>query len=358
MVSLNPLRFEKALLLAPMEAVTDLAYRFICKEMGAEVVYTEFVNSDGLVRGCKRGKKKMEITEEERPVGIQIYGNDVDAMVGASVMAAELKPDIIDINAGCWVKKVSRRGAGAGLLKDPCFMQKMIGDVVKAVSTLAPPASPPIPVTVKTRIGWCEDTINIVEVAKRLEDVGVQALTLHCRTKAQGHSGDPQWEWIEKVKKEVSIPVILNGGIMTAQDVLKAFSKTPADGVMIARGAIGRPWIFQEARELLDKNGGRTNFSEADFSGDDFSPTNFSLEKRVDLCLRHLRRSIDLMGENRAIPAFRKYYSGYLGGFHNSSKLRVQLMKCNNYQEVSAQLSSFSQDDFNKKGEDVSCLTA
>lgn len=333
MVSLNPLKFEKALLLAPMEAVTDLAYRFICKQMGAEMVYTEFVNSDGLIRGCKRGKKKMEIVKQERPVGIQIYGNDVEAMVGASVMAAELNPDVIDINAGCWVKKVSRRGAGAGLLKDPCFMQKMIGDVVKAVS---------IPVTVKTRLGWCEDTINIVEVAKRLQDVGVQALTLHCRTKAQGHAGEPKWEWIEKVKKAVSIPVVLNGGIMTAQDVLRAFSETPADGVMIARGAIGKPWIFQQARELLYG---------------DVERIDFSLEKRIDLCLKHLRRSIDLMGEGRAVPAFRKYYSGYLGGFSNSSKLRIKLMKCNCYEQISTQLSDFLQKDTDKQGEDIACLT-
>lgn len=318
---LKPIRelFNKSLLLAPMEEVTDISYRIICKELGADVVYTEFVNSDGLVRG--RGREKMEYLPAERPIGIQIYGNDTENMVSSACIAEEFNPDIIDINAGCWVKKVAVRGAGAGLLKNPSYMQKLIGEVVRSVRT---------PVTVKTRLGWDEENINIIEVAKRLEQVGVQALTLHCRTRCQGHAGEANWKWIKAVKEAVNIPVILNGSILTPEDAVRAFQETPADSIMIARGAIGYPWIFREIKEL-QKHGRIV--------------TQLTLRERISVCLRHLRTFIHYHGERVGIPAFRKYYAGYLKGFPQIVKVRVELMKQSSYSAVEDILNDY-QDNF------------
>ena len=241
MFNVGDINIDKAVLLAPMEDVTGIAFRKLCKELGADVVYTEFVNSDGLVRFNVKTKLKLEITEAEKPVGIQIYGGIVESMVEAAKIAEEENPDIIDINAGCWVKKVANRGAGAGLLKDPVIMQKMTAEIVKAVNK---------PVTVKTRIGWDDNSIMILEIAKRIEDAGAKAVTIHCRTRQNGHSGDPDWSWIPKIKGVVSIPVALNGGVFTAEDAKRAFDETGADAVMIARGAIGHPWIFRETKEF------------------------------------------------------------------------------------------------------------
>ncbi|BBM89042.1 tRNA-dihydrouridine synthase [Spirochaetota bacterium] len=317
MIDLETFKWDRAVLLAPMEEVTDLSYRKICRELGAELVYTEFVNSDGLIRGCRQGRRKMAICDAERPIGIQIYGNDTKTMVEAACLAEELAPDLIDINAGCWVKKVSRRGAGAGLLKDPCFMEEMIRRVVKAVK---------VPVTVKTRIGWDEHSINIIDIAKRLEGVGVRALTIHCRTRAQGHSGMADWSWIDKVKDHVKFPVIVNGGILTAADALRAFRSTRADGVMIARGALGTPWVFREIKEMLKLGSIRTPIS---------------LKERIDLCLEHLRNLVLLKGERRALLSFRKYYSGYFRNIANISSLRMALMQQITYQAVADLLRSY-----------------
>lgn len=298
----NPgkINIEKALLLAPMEDVTDIAYRKLCKEFGADVVYTEFVNSDGLIRSNKKTALKLEITDEERPIGIQIYGGNLEPMVEAAKIAESKNPELIDINAGCWVKKIATRGAGAGLLKDPCYLQTMVEMIVKAVS---------IPITVKTRIGWDADSINILDIAKRIEDAGAAALTIHCRTRKQGHSGEPDWSWISKVKDIVEIPVVLNGGVFTAEDVKRAFEETNADAVMIARGAIDHPWIFREAKKILE---GKTY--------QDVSP-----DERIYTTLRHLKYSIELKETRAAIIPFRKYYAGYLKGLPNSKEIRQEL---------------------------------
>lgn len=309
--------FDKAITLAPMESITDISYRILCKEMGADIVYTEFINSDGLTRGCKRGKKKISFFPEERPIGVQIYGSRIDAMTEAVDIILPHNPDFLDINAGCWVKKVSSRGAGAGLLKDPCYMQEMVSAIVKKST---------IPVTVKTRIGWDEQSINIIEVAKRLEDVGISALTIHCRPRSQGHSGEAAWHWIDKVKEVVNIPIILNGGIFTAEQVRSAFQQTKTDGVMIARGAIGYPWIFKQAKELMTTGEIKT------------FPT---LRNRIEVCLRHLRLSIEEKGTKVAVPAFRKYYSGYFKGMKNISKLRVSLMSEHSYEPIEEKLFNF-----------------
>lgn len=311
MFEIDEIKIKNALLLAPMEDVTGIGFRKLCTEMGADVVYTEFVNSDGLIRNNKKTAKKMTITEEERPVGIQIYGADIDSMVEAAKISEGMNPDIIDINAGCWVRKVVKRGAGSGLLKDPDYMEKMVESIVNAVDK---------PVTVKTRLGWDSDSIIICDVAKRLENVGARALTIHCRTSKQGHSGDVDWSFIPKIKEEVKIPVVVNGGIFTAEDAKRAFDETGADGVMIARGAIQHPWIFREAKHLIETGS--------------LLPT-ITVKERIDTALMHLQYEIDYKDEERqAIIPFRKYYSGYLKGLHNSSQIRQQLMMYQEYAPI------------------------
>ena len=302
MFNVGKINIEKALLLAPMEDVTDIAFRKLCKEFGADIVYTEFVNSDGLIRANKKTEKKLEITNQERPVGIQIYGGNLEPMIEAAKISESKNPDIIDINAGCWVKKIAGRGAGAGLLKDPCYMQTMVESIVKSVN---------LPVTVKTRIGWDYDSINILEVAKRVEDAGASALTIHCRTKTQGHSGNADWSWVPKIKEVVKIPVALNGGVWNAQDAKYAFELTNADAVMIARGAIEHPWIFRETKKLLEGK-----------SFEDVTP-----DERIHTALKHLRYSLEIKDVRAAIIPFRKYYAGYLKGLPNSKEIRQELYK-------------------------------
>jgi len=316
MFRVGKINIEQALLLAPMEDVTDIAFRRLCKELGADVVYTEFVNSDGLIRSNKKTEKKLVVTEEERPIGIQIYGGNLEPMIEAAKIAEAKNPDLIDINAGCWVKKIANRGAGAGLLKDPSYMQKMVEAIVNAVN---------LPVTVKTRIGWDTDSINILEVAKRIEDAGAAALTIHCRTRTQGHSGEPDWSWIPLIKEVVKIPVALNGGIFKAEDVKLAFDSVKADAVMIARGAINHPWIFREAKDLME--------------GKKFNVV--SLDERIFTALRHLKYELEIKEPRAAIIPFRKYYSGYLKGLHNSHVICQELMKQTEFAPVETILLNY-----------------
>ncbi len=294
---------ERPLLLAPMEDVSDLPFRLICKRMGADIVYTEFVNSDGLVRGSDKTKRKMTFLDEERPVGIQIYGGDIAAMEGAAHMAEEMDPDLIDINCGCWVRDVAMRGAGAGLLRDLPKMERLASAVVKAVRK---------PVTLKTRLGWDAESIRIVDVARMCESVGVRALTIHCRTREQGHKGGVDYSWIPKVKAAVSIPIIVNGDITTPQGVKEAFEATGADGVMIGRGAISNPWLFRQAKHFLQT--GRL-LPE---------PT---VQERVELLKEHLRLAVEYKGERTGVIELRKHYAGFLRGMPNVSKVRMELMQ-------------------------------
>lgn len=310
MFNVGKLNIDKAVLLAPMEDVTDASFRLICRELGADVVYTEFVNSEGLIRASEKTHKKLEITEAERPIGIQIYGGAIESMIGAAKIAEKENPDILDINAGCWVKNVVGHGAGAGLLKDPLYMQQLVKEVVNSVH---------VPVTVKTRLGWDNNSIKILEVAKRLEDVGVEALTVHCRTRSMGHKGEADWSWIPRIKEVVNIPVILNGNVLTAYNVKRAFDETGTDGVMIARGAIGYPWIFTEAKELLLNGTISTIIDE---------------EVKIKTCLKHLRLAIKIKGERRAVIEHRKFYSGYLKRLHSVSPVRNELMKVYEYNHV------------------------
>ncbi len=316
MFEVGKIKIAMPLMLAPMEDVTDISYRILCRELGADIVFTEFVNSDGLIRDCKKAEKKMRFLEGERPVGIQIYGQHISSMIEAAKEAEEHQPELIDINAGCWVKKVAGRGAGAGLLKDPDHFEEMVKSVVDAVK---------LPVTVKTRLGWDTDNISILEIAKRIEGVGAKGLTLHCRTRSQGHSGEADWSWIEKVKQVVKIPVTVNGNVLEPEDVLRAIKTTPCDGVMIARGAIGRPWIFQEAKQLLETG----------------TYQSLAIRKKVEICLRHLKLHVDYKGDKAGFTSFRKYYAGYLKGYPNSNKTRIELMSFLNFDDIAGKLFSF-----------------
>ncbi len=301
-MKIGSIEIDKPILLAPMEDVTDLSFRIICKRLGADIVYTEFVNSEGLVRDSKKTKAKMHFIEEERPIGIQIYGGSDASMGAAAQLAESLEPDIIDINCGCWVKNVAGHGAGAGLLRDLPRMEQIVSAVVKSVG---------LPVTVKTRLGWDSESIKIVDVAKMVEQTGAAALTIHCRTRAQGHKGDPDYSWIPHVKAVVSIPIIVNGGANTPQDVKKIFDETGCDGVMIARGAIDNPWIFRETRHFMQTG--------------ELLPTP-SIDERMRLLFEHMDYAIGYKGEKKAVIEFRKHYAAYLKGYPNASKVRISLM--------------------------------
>lgn len=316
-MTLGNLHIDRGLLLAPMEDVTDLPFRLICKRLGADVVYTEFVNSDGLVRGSKKTARKMEFLEEERPVGIQIYGGELSAMEGAARLAETYRPDLIDINCGCWVRDVALRGAGAGLLRDLPRMERLVTAVVKAVRT---------PVTVKTRLGWDAASIRIVDVARMCEQAGVAALTVHCRTRDQGHKGAVDYSWIPLIKQAVTIPVIVNGDIVSPQNVREVFDDTGCDAVMIGRGAVMNPWIFRQAKHYL--------------AGGELLPEP-GLEDRIALLKEHLRLSVEYKGERAGVIELRKHYAGFLRGMPHVAKIRNELMQFTEAQPILDHLTEF-----------------
>ena len=311
-MQIGPIILDKPIALAPMEDVTDLSFRLVSKHLGADLVYTEFVNAEGLVRESQKTRNKMLFREEERPFGIQIYGAEEPAMGKAAEIAESFGPDLIDINCGCWVKDVAMRGAGAGLLRDLPRMGRIAESVVKAVK---------VPVTVKTRLGWDAENIKIVEVARMLQDLGVKALTVHCRTRAQGHSGDPDFQYIPLIKAAVSIPIIVNGNLDTPERIKQVFDDTGCDGVMIGRGAINNPWIFRQAKHYL-----RTG---------ELSPPP-TLAERLEILRMHLTMSVESKGERRGVLEFRKYYAGYLRGFPHAAQIRHELM---NYTELAPLLA-------------------
>ena len=235
---------ERPVLLAPMEDVTDIAFRLMCKRFGADMVYTEFVSADALIRNVSKTQQKLNVSDEERPVAIQIYGKEVGPMVEAAQICEEAHPDVLDINFGCPVKKVAGKGAGAGMLRNIPLMLEITREVVKAVK---------LPVTVKTRLGWDADHRIIVELAEQLQDCGIAALSIHGRTRAQMYTGEADWALIRAVKQNprMTIPIIGNGDVVTAEDCRRRFDETGVDGVMIGRGSIGRPWIFREVKHYL-----------------------------------------------------------------------------------------------------------
>ncbi len=303
-------KFANPLMLAPMEGVTDLPFRIMCKQMGADLVFTEFIASDALIRDSMKSKQKMDIVDEERPVAVQIFGQHKDAMIHSAKMIEDSGAEIVDINYGCWVKKVVNNNSGAAYLKDPERMADMTNAVAEAVS---------IPVTVKTRIGWDHNSIVIEKVAKMQEEAGAKQLSLHCRTRDMGMGGKADWTWINKVKPQISIPLILNGDVKTPQDVIEAFATTQADGVMIGRAAVGYPFLFKRAKALMETG---------------IDPGEPAVEEMFAACIRHLDLCIEYKGETRGFMEFRKHYSGYLRGLFGASATRQKLVVAESYEDV------------------------
>ena len=316
-MKIGPIDIDNPVMLAPMEDVTDLAFRRICRQMGADIVYTEFTSSDAIIRNIPKAINKIEVCEQERPVAIQIFGGEEECMLDAATMAESLGPDFIDINCGCWVKNHVARGQGAALLKDLPRFEKIVKSTVKGTS---------LPVTVKTRLGWDSENIVILEVARMVEAAGAQALAVHCRTRMQGHDKAPaDWSWLEKLKKVVSIPIIGNGDIRCGADAKRMF-ETGCDGVMIGRAAIGNPFIFKEVQHYLK-------------TGEQLPPPD--LKERMDVCIEHLRLSVEHKDIRRGLIPFRKFYSGYFKGFPNVAQLRKDLMPMLEYDQIINRLHQF-----------------
>ncbi len=313
--------FDGKIILAPMEDVTEPPFRLICKRLGADITYTEFISSDGLIRDARKARKKLFLYEEERPAAIQIFGKNSDIMSVAAKIAETANPDFIDINCGCWVKDVALKGAGAGFLKDVPGMKNLAESVLRSVK---------LPVTLKTRLGWDKDSIVIVEVAKIMEEIGIQALTVHCRLRAQGNKGDADWSWIKKIKDSgVKIPIILNGNIKTPEDVKFVFENYEPDAVMIGQAAISNPWIFMQAKFFL-KNG--------------YNEEPPDLKERINTCLEHLKLAVEFKGEKYGVMEFRKHYAGYLRDYSNISQIRLELMKFTEYRPIEERLIKFREE--------------
>lgn len=307
---------EFPLLLAPMEDVSDPPFREVCKEQGVDLMYTEFISSEGLIRDAIKSMQKLDIFDYERPIGIQIFGGDEEAMELSAKIVDATQPDLIDINYGCPVKKVVCKGAGAGILKDIPKMIKLTEAVIKSTK---------LPVTVKTRLGWDEDSKNIEEVAERLQDIGVQALSIHGRTRMQMYKGEADWTLIGKVKNNprIHIPIFGNGDINTPQKALEYKNRYGVDGIMIGRAAIGYPWIFKEIRHFLN-------------TGLIIPPPD--VEERIRVCLQHLRKSVIWKGEKLGILEMRRHYAAYLKGLTNVKEYRMKLVNTNSLIETEAVL--------------------
>lgn len=300
------------LLLAPMEDVSDPPFRALCKEQGADVVYTEFISSEGLIRDAAKSVIKLDIYEKERPVGIQIFGAELDSMLEAVDIVEQSNPDIIDINFGCPVKKVVCKNAGAGILRDIPLMVSLTEAIVKRTK---------LPVTVKTRLGWDSDSIKIVEVAERLQDVGIQAISIHGRTRVQMYKGSADWGPIAEVKNNprMHIPVFGNGDVDTPEAAIKMRDQYGLDGAMIGRASIGYPWFFKEVKHFIN-------------SGTHLPPP--SMAERVDAARRHLQMSVDWKGEKLAVYETRRHYTNYFKGIPNFKPLRMTLVSAETAAEV------------------------
>ena len=307
---------ERPLLLAPMEDVTDPSFRYMCKRFGADVVYTEFISSDGLIRDAAKSLKKLEIDDAERPVGIQIYGHLIEPMVEAARMAEAAGPDIIDINFGCPVKKIAGRGAGSGMMRNPDLMVEMTRQIVRAVHT---------PVTVKTRLGWDNDSKNIEEIALRLQDVGIAALTIHGRTRAQMYRGEADWTLIGAVKNNpaIRIPIIGNGDVDSGPKARGMFDRYGVDGVMIGRATYGRPWIFREIKHFLATG--------------EVLPQP-SVTERVAIAKEHLRKSLEIKGPHVGILEMRRHLTNYFKGLPDFKPTRLRLVTSLDVDELFATL--------------------
>ncbi|MGH2643326.1 MAG: tRNA dihydrouridine synthase DusB [Chitinophagaceae bacterium] len=322
MVRIGPIQLpDFPLLLAPMEDVSDPPFRALCKEQGADLMYTEFISSEGLIRDAIKSRQKLDIFDYERPIGIQIFGGDDESMALATQIVDTTNPDLVDINYGCPVKKVVCKGAGAAILKDLPKMVKLTTAVVKSTH---------LPVTVKTRLGWDESSTNIEEVAERLQDVGIQALSIHGRTRTQMYKGDADWTLIGKVKSNprIHIPVFGNGDVLTPRQALNMKNKYGVDGVMIGRAAIGYPWIFREIKHFLQR-------------GTLLAPPG--IEERINICKRHLRKSIAWKGESLGVLEMRRHYANYLKGLPNIKEFRAKLVSVMSGEQIESVLDELEQ---------------
>ena len=303
---------EFPLLLAPMEDVSDPPFRAVCKDHGADLMYTEFISSEGLIRDAIKSRKKLDIFDYEKPIGIQIFGGDEESLSLAAKFVDVTNPDLLDINFGCPVKKVALKGAGAGVLKDLDLMERLTSAVVKSTK---------LPVTVKTRLGWDDNTKNIEEVAERLQDVGIQALAIHGRTRTQMYKGSADWTLIGKIKENprIRIPIFGNGDIDSPEKALEYKSRYGVDGIMIGRAAIGYPWIFDEIKHFM-------------LSGDHLPPP--TVEQRVNVARKHLHKSVEWKGPIVGIMEMRRHYSNYLKGLPNIKEFRTKLVTLNSVEEI------------------------
>jgi tRNA-dihydrouridine synthase B len=300
------------LLLAPMEDVSDPPFRAVCKQNGADLMYTEFISSEGLIRDAAKSVAKLDIFDYEKPIGIQIFGNEISSMREAAAIVEEARPDILDINYGCPVNKVACKGAGAGILLDIDKMVSMTAEIVKAVN---------IPVTVKTRLGWDNNTIRIVEVAERLQDVGIQAISIHARTRAQMYKGEADWSYLNLVKENprLHIPVFGNGDIDSPEKALEYKNKYNVDGMMIGRASIGYPWIFNEIKHFLA-------------TGEKLAAPG--LEERIAVAKKHLDFSVQWKGPKLGILEMRRHYTNYFRGMPNFKQYRAEMVTAETYEHV------------------------
>lgn len=309
-MKIGTIAIDRPVILAPMEDVTDRAFRQLCKRHGADIVYTEFISAEALRRGVEKSVRKLTADAVERPLAIQIFGSSVESMIEAAVIAEEYSPDYLDINFGCPTKKVAGKGAGAALLREPEKMASIAEAVVRAVN---------IPVTAKTRIGWDRESINIIDVLHRLEDAGIQALALHGRTRSEMYKGRADWNWIREVKQHARIPIIANGDIWTDEDAVAMFDQTGADGIMIGRGSIGNPFIFERAKHLLK-------------TGQKMPPPDF--RERIHAAIEHVRLSVQFKGEKYGILEMRRHYATYLKGLRMVSRVRNKLVREDGWEQV------------------------
>ncbi|MCX6315839.1 MAG: tRNA dihydrouridine synthase DusB [Bacteroidetes bacterium] len=308
------------LLLAPMEDVSDPPFRAVCKDNGADLMYTEFISSEGLIRDAIKSRKKLDIFDYERPIGIQIFGGDEESLSLAAKIVEVTNPDLLDINFGCPVKKVALKGAGAGVLKDIDLMVRLTSAVVKSTS---------LPVTVKTRLGWDDNTRNIEEVAERLQDVGIKALAIHGRTRTQMYKGEADWTLIGKIKNNprITIPIIGNGDIDSPEKALEYKNRYGVDGIMIGRAAIGYPWIFNEIKHFVA-------------TGEHLPPP--TIEDRLQVCRKHLRKSIEWKNPVVGINEMRRHYSNYLKGLPNIKEFRNKLVTLKTEEELNEVFDTIS----------------
>ena len=303
---------KQPVILAPMEDITDPPFRYLCKQFGADLMYTEFISSDGLIRDGAKSVKKLEIFDYERPMGIQLYGHIIESMVEATHRAAESAPEIIDINYGCPVRKIANRGAGAGMLANIPLMMEMTRAIVEAT---------PIPVTVKTRLGWDDQNRNIVEVAEELQDQGIRAIAIHGRTRAQMYRGSADWTLIGKVKENprMQIPVIGNGDITNPVEAREAFERYGVDGIMIGRAAVGKPWLFKHIKHYLEKG--------------ELLPEP-TISEKVDMARMQFEKSLEFKDAPVGIYEMRRHFSNYFKGLPHFKEMRIQLLTTLDVDEI------------------------